>query len=622
MSAPSNSSTTDTLRDAVLRSLSTGYTGQRATRPWLPPLRQPTALDELIARHRPQHLSIPVGVVDLPYRMTQQPWSIKLTGTTPSLGVGGATKTGKSTFMQTVVLSTAYLHNPREVQIFGLDFSSGKLIQLEALPHVLSIATKTDVPRISRILSELAAIGTRRQDIINAHRLGSWERYRQLRNQDPTHPAAADPYGDILFILDGWDDFFSDTWVPAHVKNGHEKFVAAVEGILRNGPNQGIHTLIACTRWGVLRNKYKDYLPLKIDLAPADINDTGIDNRAVREIPKVPGRALSDDAEQAIAYDGISRVHQHIMLAAPRLDGQHTMDSIDDTHDTTISIITDRWNATPPPSKLRLLPSKIDITELLAKHPTTPKDAHAQRWTIPIGLTESTIEPRHINLAETPNLLVFGETASGKTTTARAIAKAITSQNSPDQVRFIVVSYSGQLYNAVPNEYLLGSGNPKVRPFIRNPIELETTLPHLLTGLASHRIPVDMTPAQSRQRAWWPTPYEIVILIDDWHLVQPSLNYQFNDLASLNEYIQIPDTGVHLIATCLSAQMHTLTYAGQGAIVAAWNMGCPTLALSGTQDDYPTKSFTITKRPQGQATYIRGKNQEDVVQIGYQQPAE
>ena len=605
-----------TLADVVLRSFSTGYTGPPAARPWLPPLRHPTAINNLLNQHQPKHLSIPVGIVDLPFQLTQKPWTITLDGVTFSAAIGGGPKMGKSTFMQTLVMSTAYTHDPHEVAIFAIDFSGGKLVQLEALPHVTSVATQSDVARINRILNELTAIGHRRQETINTHRLGSWERYRQLRHDDPTHPAAADPYGDILFILDGWDNFNSASWVPTHIKDGHEQFTAALATILRNGPNQGIHSIIGCTRWADLRSKYKDYLPLKIDLKPADIHDTGLDIRAVRDIPNIAGRAMSNDAH-AIAYDGTEHTHQHIMLAAPRLDGKDTIDDIDATTQTTIDIITERWNnSTQHPPKLQILPTNIAITDLLAKHPTGPRDEHTTRWTIPIGLAESTIEPLHTNMAETPNLLIFGAGKSGKTTAIRAAAEAITSQNSPEQVRFVVISYNGKLYNVVDEQYMLPELGEGGRTFIRNPDELATTIDRLLQVLPSRRIPPEMSPDQVRQRDWWVTPYELVILIDDWHMVHPTIQHRLDNLSGLNEYIQTPETGVHLIATCLSAQMQTLTYSGRSPVVAAWNMGTPTLALSGSAEDYPTKAFTITKRPPGQATYICDKTQEDIIQIG------
>ena len=121
-------SDTATLADVVLQALSTGYDGPPTARPWLPPLRQPTALGNLLAHHQLSHLSIPVGIVDLPYWLTQKPWTITLDATTFSAAIGGVGKTGKSTFIQTLLLSAAYTHSPHDLAIFGLDFSSGKLV--------------------------------------------------------------------------------------------------------------------------------------------------------------------------------------------------------------------------------------------------------------------------------------------------------------------------------------------------------------------------------------------------------------------------------------------------------------------------------------------------------------
>ena len=44
--------------------------------------------------------------------------------------------------------------------------------------------------------------------------------------------------------------------------------------------------------------------------------------------------------------------------------------------------------------------------------------------------------------------------------------------------------------------------------------------------------------------------------------------------------MQTPDTGVHLIATCLGANMARTTGQGDSVVVSTWNMGSPTFVKS------------------------------------------
>ena len=623
-----------TVADVVIDQLSTGYDGPAAETTWLPPLRQPTALDSLLQDRPPRagHMTFPLGVVDLPYRLTQIPWWVTLDGPMFSAAIGGGSNTGKSTLLQTLVYSLAYTHDPHDVAIFCLDFSGGKLVQLEALPHVMSVATKSDIPRISRIFGELRAVGDRRQSVINSDRLGSWERYRELRRSGGGHDAAADPYGDIVVILDGWNNFCVESWVPSNIKNGHENFMNTFRDIVRDGSNHGIHCVVTTTRWPELRDTYRDFLPLIIELKPANADNSPLGSKATRTIPdSPPGRALSNHP-QTIDFDGEHESHQHIMIAAPRFDGHNSLDGIEATSDVTHQHIIEHWKHSThkPPPKLKVLPPRIAMAKLLAEQAVTADDDHVTRWSIPLGLAESTVRPLLVNLAKNPNILVFGASESGKTSAARAIAQGIAAQNSPDQVRFVMVSRGAELWESVPEDYMLSSPHPDMKSFIQNSDELKNTFagvqhpddptknaPGLLELFAKRRIPSGMSPTRAAQRDWWPASYEIVIIIDDWHKVFPSIPLALAGLAGLNDYIQTPHSGIHFVATCQVSELGKYAY-GQGLpISTAWNGHTSTLILSGSHEHSPNRFVAVTHRPPGQAALVLNSEQRDVIQIGY-----
>ena len=77
------------LREVVLNQLSTG--DNHAYRMWLPPLANPTPVNELISRdydRRP--LRIGLGVMDEPRRHRQEVWGVDFSTAAGNIAVGGA----------------------------------------------------------------------------------------------------------------------------------------------------------------------------------------------------------------------------------------------------------------------------------------------------------------------------------------------------------------------------------------------------------------------------------------------------------------------------------------------------------------------------------------------------
>ena len=90
------------LREVVLGQLGTGES--RAYRMWLPPLTDPTPVNELIARDRREPLRFGLGIMDEPRRHRQEVWGIDVSAAGGNIAIGGAPQTGKSMFLQTLVL--------------------------------------------------------------------------------------------------------------------------------------------------------------------------------------------------------------------------------------------------------------------------------------------------------------------------------------------------------------------------------------------------------------------------------------------------------------------------------------------------------------------------------------
>jgi type VII secretion protein EccCb len=571
------------LSEVVLDQLSTAES--RAYKMWLPPLVDPTPVNELVASNQ-QPLHFALGIMDEPRRHLQNPWGVDVSGGGGNIGIGGAPQTGKSTLLQTLILSAAVTHSPRQVQFYCIDLGGGGLMYLDKLPHVGGVATRSEPDRVMRVIAEMQAVLRQREATFKEHRVGSIASYRQLR-ADPNQPVAADPFGDVFLVIDGWPAFvgeFPD--LEAHVQN-----------LASQGLSFGVHTIITTPRWTELKSRVRDYLGTKIEFRLGDVNDTQID-RATREIPaNRPGRGMSVEKH-------------HLMMGVPRLDGVHSAEGLVEAITVAVNHIATQHTDEAP--RVRVLPERVHLYEL-DPDPPGPDSDYRTRWTVPIGMREADLSVAYAHMYTTPHLLIFGAAKSGKTTIAHAIARAICARNSPDQVRFMLADYRSGLLDAVPDSHLLAAG-----AINRNATSLDESVKALATNLKKRLPPADLTTAQLRSRSWW-TGFDIVLLVDDWHMIVGAAGAMppMSPLAPLLP--AAPDIGLHIIVTCQISQAYKATM--DKFVGAAYGAGSPTLFLSGDKQDFPSRDIQVKRRPPGQA-FLVSPDGKEVIQAPYIDPPE
>lgn len=577
------SSDSKVLREVVLEQLTTGE--NHAYRMWLPPLTDPTPVNELVARdYARRPLRIGVGVMDEPRRHRQEVWGIDIATAAGNVAIGGAPQTGKSTFLQTFILSAAASHTPRQIQFYCVDMGGGGLMYIEDLPHVGGVATRAEPDRVNRVVAEVKAVLRQREQTFKQYRVGSMADYRQMR-EDPNNPASADPFGDVFLVVDGWPAFAAE----------FPDLEPVVQDIAGQGLAYGVHTMISTPRWTELRARVRDYLGTKVEFRLGDVNETQID-RITREIPvNRPGRAVSSEKH-------------HLMIGVPRLDGVHSAEGLVPAMAEAVREIAARHTDTAP--RVRVLPSKVHLQQL-DPQPPGPDADYRTRWTVPVGVRESDLTVAHNHMHNTPHQLIFGAPKSGKTTIATAIAQAICARNSPQQVRFMIADYRSALLEAVPESHLLPAGGIN-----RNHDSLVESVKALAANLTKRLPPADVTPAQLRQRSWWTGP-DVVLLVDDWHMIVAA-GGMMSPMAPLAPLLPAAaDIGLHIVVTCQMSQAHRATM--DKFVGTAYGAGTPTMFLSGEKQDFPSREIIVKKRPPGQAFFVTPDGKE-VIQAAYVDP--
>jgi type VII secretion protein EccCb len=425
-----------------------------------------------------------------------------------------------------------------------------------------------------------------RETTFREHRVGSIAAYRQLR-EDPHHPVAADPFGDVFLVIDGWPAFVSE----------FPDLESQVQDLSAQGLSFGIHTVLTTPRWTELRSRVRDYLGTKIEFRLGDVNDTQID-RATREIPaNRPGRAMSIEKH-------------HLMIGVPRFDGVHSAEHLVEALTASVNQVAAGHTDHAP--RVRVLPERIYLHEI-DPHPPGPESDYRTRWTIPIGVREADLSVAYADMNTTPHLLIFGAAKSGKTRSAQAIAQAICARNSPEQVRFMLADYRSGLLDAVPDTHLLAAG-----AINRNSTTLEEAIKALAANLTKRLPPADLTTTQLRSRSWW-SGFDVVLLVDDWHMIMAAAGMT-PPMAPLAPLLPAAaDIGLHIIVTSQMSYAYKATM--DKFVGAAYGAGSPTLFLSGDKQDFPSREIQVKRRPPGQA-FLVTPDAKEVIQAAYVDPPE
>ncbi|MGV0627832.1 FtsK/SpoIIIE domain-containing protein, partial [Mycolicibacter minnesotensis] len=289
-----------------------GY-GPHAPALWLPPLEDPIPLAETLALAGigERTLRWPLGQIDKPFDMRRDPLVFDARSASGNLLIHGGPKSGKSTALQTFILSAAQLHSPREVSFYCLDYGGGQLRPLEALAHVGSVASGLEPEKIRRTFGELEQLLAARQQR---------EAFR-----DGSVGALNDGYGEVFLIIDNLYAFSRDNTDAFNTRN---PLLAKVTELVNIGLAYGIHVVVTTPSWLEVPLAMRDGLGLRLELKLGDARDSNVRvagalTRPAEAVPaNFPGRGLTMAAEHfLIAQPDLSQIEsinaRYPGLAAP-----------------------------------------------------------------------------------------------------------------------------------------------------------------------------------------------------------------------------------------------------------------------------------------------------------------
>ena len=127
---------------------------------WEPKLRISIALEELLDQGRgfngeawlpnDKYLSTVIGQIDDPRSQSQYPLELNV-GEDGNIAVYGSPGTGKTTLLQTFIVSLARSYAPDEVNIYVMDFGGWSMSILSDIPHIGGIANDNEDEKIKKL---------------------------------------------------------------------------------------------------------------------------------------------------------------------------------------------------------------------------------------------------------------------------------------------------------------------------------------------------------------------------------------------------------------------------------------------------------------------------------------
>lgn len=445
----------------------------------------------------------------------------------------GATGSGKSELLRTIVLGMITRHPPEQLNLVLVDFKGGAtFLGMEQARHVAAIITNLadEAALVTRMRDALAGELNRRQELLRA--AGNFVNaaaYQEARRAG----AQLEPLPALLVIVDEFSELLAQ----------HPDFVDMFVTIGRLGRSLGIHLLLASQRLdeGRLRG-LESHLSYRLCLKTLSANESrvALGVADAHELPNRPGAGyLRTGGGELVRFhtayvSGRCRPNPARDDTAPGVRpftaagvGPVSVNELPDTgRCTVVQAVLDGLSghgSTARPVWLAPLAEAPPLDGLLAARP--PQDL-----VVPIGIIDRPFEQRREPLlvdlrAAAGNVAVVGAPQSGKSTALATLVAALAATHDPLRVQLYGLDFGGGTLMALRDLPHVGTVAGRAEPeLVRRMIaELEVTVTgreslFVAHGIASMRqyrqLRIDHDSEQCASAA--ARFSDIVLVIDGW----------------------------------------------------------------------------------------------------------
>ncbi|URZ18068.1 type VII secretion protein EssC [Clostridium felsineum] len=218
--------------------------------PWLPPLKSHIYIDKL--SYIPQDkFKARIGVYDDPYHQSQEIFEIDIQKEN-HIALYGMAGTGKTTFLQTFILSLASKNSPRDINFYIADCDKGTLNMFKSLVHTGEVVLSDDTDKVKKLLKFIMKEIDKRKNALTSMRAISVNDYNYKTGK--VLPQIIFIIDDIVTLLTVNDDFKED-----------------IVKIVREGGALGVHMVYTANSSNSVHMKIKENVAFNIAY---NLNDT------------------------------------------------------------------------------------------------------------------------------------------------------------------------------------------------------------------------------------------------------------------------------------------------------------------------------------------------------------
>ncbi|MFI5736310.1 type VII secretion protein EccCa [Kribbella sp. NPDC051587] len=469
----------------------------------------------------------------------------------------GATGSGKSELLRTLVLALAVTHPPRSLNFALVDFKGGATFaRLDKLPHTSATITNLaeELHLVDRMTDAINGELLRRQELLRA--AGN---FSSLRDYEKARAAGA-PLEEVPTLLVICDEF-------SELLTARPDFIDMFVQIGRVGRSLGVHLLLASQRLeeGRLRG-LETHLSFRIGLRTF----SDIDSRTVLgvndafHLPRAPGHGfLRVGTEQMDRFRSayVSGVHRRPELGGLQIAPDNSIELIDyastyvappteedDTAEPTdpdgvfdetvgetlLDILVDRFEGKGKPAHQIWLPPLDEspaLGELLPDSGTSDEQSGFQPGQLVCiaGVVDRPLDQRRdpllIDLAGSGgHLAIAGSPQSGKSTALLSVVAGLALTHTPEEVQFYCLDFGGGVLTGLRDLPHVGgiAGRQDVNAVRRTVIEVHGIIAERERTFAAAGID-SMAEYRARRKAGHDleSPYgDVFLVLDGWQTIR------------------------------------------------------------------------------------------------------